>query len=78
MTATRGIVASLVVVTLVAVGVFFYVQSSSSCPDAYSAGTGYSTGDQVLFTAQVWETKVDGTSQVPGPNSTDWTVVGTC
>ncbi|MBT0770627.1 hypothetical protein KIH74_16915 [Kineosporia sp. J2-2] len=78
MTATRGIVASLVVVTLVVVGVFVWQQTKSNCPDPFSAGGSYSSNDEVLFAGQVWRAKVSGSSEVPGPNATEWTSLGTC
>ncbi len=78
MTATRGIVASLVAVTLIAVGVFFFVQNRSSCPADYSAGSTYTTDDEVKFAGKVWRTNVSGSTEVPGPNATEWAAVGTC
>ncbi len=78
MTATRGIIASLVAVTLIAVGVFFWTQNRSTCPADYAAGTTYAAGDEATFTSQVWKAEKAGTTQVPGPNATEWSLVGTC
>jgi len=78
MTATRGIVATIVVATLIAAGTFYWFNSRHGCPDAYVAGTTYSGGDEVTFAFQTWRTDAVQTNQVPGPTSTDWTVTGTC
>lgn len=78
MTATRGIIATLVVVVLIAVGGFVWQQTKSSCPDAYTANGDYSSKDEVLFAGQVWQAKVSGSTEVPGPNATEWTSIGTC
>ena len=78
MTATRGIIASLVAVTLIAVGAFFWVQTRSSCPDPYGAAQDYAVDDEVKFAGQAWRAEVAGTSEVPGPNATEWTALGAC
>lgn len=78
LTATRSIVASLVAVTLIAVGVFFWVQTRSGCPSDYTAADTYQPGDEVRFAGQVWRTNASGSTQVPGPRATEWTAAGTC
>ncbi|GAB3278683.1 hypothetical protein [Kineosporia babensis] len=78
MTATRGIIASLVAVTLIGVGAFVWMQNRDSCPEPYSAGGKYTTGDEVSFTDQIWKAERAGTTQVPGPNATEWSLNGTC
>lgn len=78
MTATRSIIAGLVTAALIAAGTYFWFCERYGCPDAYIAGTTYQTGDEVLFSEQVWKADAVTTTEVPGPTATDWTLSGTC
>ena len=78
MTATRGIIATLVVVTLIGVGIFVWQQSRPGCPEEFGPAQSYRADDEVLFAGKVWQAKTSGSTEVPGPNATDWIPVGTC